>query len=246
MSCNDNAEWGSDNKVEFEVSKTDVSLFSRRRKILQAVDRVVVRIGEQSFVIKHEATKGLGFWLDPKLSFKTNFENRIASAKGALQRVASLTNSNGGLSVSLMWRSVVAAVISVALYGSEVWWRGQQDRLNKLQVQPNRQARAITGLLISTPLAFLRDHVCLPPTKNLLDHRQTRYAVRALSANGDHPAHQLLPANFRLSELYGYESATVQPSSIGWARPEKTHRLFGSRLAQQIVKYVRLRCRTRL
>jgi len=197
-------------------------------------------------VIKHEATKGLGFWLDPKLSFKTNFENRIASAKGALQRVASLTNSNGGLSVSLMWRSVVAAVISVALYGSEVWWRGQQDRLNKLQLQPNRQARAITGLLRSTPLAFLRDHVCLPPTKNLLDHRQTRYAVRALSANGDHPAHQLLPANFRLSELYGYESATVQPSSIGWARPEKTHRLFGSRLAQQIVKYVRLRCRTRL
>lgn len=117
----DTTQWGSDNKVEFEVSKTDVSLFSRRRKILQAVDRVVVRIGEQSFVIKHEATKGLGFWLDPKLSFKTNFENRIASAKGALQRVASLTNSNGGLSVSLMWRSVVAAVISVALYGSEVW-----------------------------------------------------------------------------------------------------------------------------
>jgi hypothetical protein len=42
-----------------------------------------------------------------------------------------------------------------------------------------------------------------------------------------------------LGELYGYESATVQPSSIGWTRPEKTHRLFGSRLAQQIVKHVK-------
>jgi hypothetical protein len=79
----------------------------------------------------------------------------------------------------------------------------------------------------------------LPSARDLLDHRQTRYATRALGANGDHPTHQLLPTNFRLGELYGYESATAQPSSIGWARPEKTHRLFGSRLAQQIVKHVK-------
>jgi hypothetical protein len=234
----DTMRWGLDNKVEFEVNKTEVLLFSRRRKILQAADKVVVRIGEQSFAIKHEATKWLGFWLDPKLSFKTHFENRMASAKGALQRVASLSRGNGGLSINLMRRVVVAAVTSVALYGSEVWWRGQQDREGKLQVLLNSQARAITGLLRSTPIVFLQRQACLPFARDLLDHRQTRYAVRALSANGDHSTHQLLPTNFRLGELYGYESATVQPSSIGWARPEKTHRLFGSRLAQQIVKHV--------
>jgi hypothetical protein len=235
----DTTQWGLDNKVEFEVSKTEVLLFSRRRKILQAADKVAVRIGEQSFAIKHEATKWLGFWLDPKLSFKTHFENRMASAKGAMQRVASLSRINGGLSINLMRRVVVAAVTSVALYGSEVWWRGQQDRENKLQLLLNRQARAITGLLRSTPLVFLRDQACLPSARDLLDHRQTRYAVRALGANGDHPTHQLLPANFRFGELYCYESATAQPSSIGWARPEKTHRVFGSRLAQQIVKHVK-------
>jgi hypothetical protein len=32
-----------------------------------------------------QATKWLGFWLDPKLLFKTHFENRMASAKSALQ-----------------------------------------------------------------------------------------------------------------------------------------------------------------
>jgi hypothetical protein len=232
-------QWGSDNKIELEVSKTEVLLFSRRRKVLQAADEVVVRIGEQSFKIKHEATKWLGFWLDPKLSFKTHFENRMASAKGARQRVASLSRSNGGLSINLMRRVVVAAVTSVALYGSEVWWRGQQDRENKLQVLLNSQAKAITGLLRSTPIVFLQGQACLPFARDLLDHRQTRYAVRALSANGDHPTHQLLPANFRLGELYGYEIATVQPSSIGWARQEKTHWRFGSRLAQQIVKHVK-------
>lgn len=40
-------------------------------------------------------------------------------------------------------------------------------------------------------------------------------------------------------ELYGYEETTVQPSSIGWTRPEKTHRLFGSRLAQQVIKHIK-------
>jgi hypothetical protein len=82
----------------------------------------------------------LGFWLDSKLSFRTHFEDRMASAKGALHRVASLSRSNGGLSIDLMRRVIVAAVTAVALYGSEIWWRGQQDRVNKLQVLSNSQA----------------------------------------------------------------------------------------------------------
>jgi hypothetical protein len=98
--------------------------FSRRGKVLQAAREAFLSIKEQSFSIKQEATRWLGFWLDSKLSFRTHFENRMASAKGALNRVASLSRSNGGLSVNLMPRVVVAAVTSVALYGSEVWWRG--------------------------------------------------------------------------------------------------------------------------
>jgi hypothetical protein len=89
-------QWGSDNKVKFEVSKTGVLLFSRRRKVLRAATDVVVRIGEQSFAMKQVVTKWLGFWLDPKLSFEIHFENRMASAKGALQRVASLSRNSGG------------------------------------------------------------------------------------------------------------------------------------------------------
>jgi hypothetical protein len=38
--------------------------------------------------------------------------------------------------------------------------------------------------------------------------------VHTLTADGDHPTHQLLPANFRLGELYRHEGATGQPSSI--------------------------------
>jgi len=162
----------------------------------------------------------------------------MTSAKGALQAVANLSKRNGGLSIMLMRRVVVAAVSSVALFGAEVWWRGQKDRERRLQLLINSQARATTGLLKSTPIAFLLKAACLPYSGDLLDQRQSLFAVRALSAAQDHPTHQLLPANFRFGELYRHEGATGHPSSVGWTRPDKAHRLFGSRLAQQVSKYV--------
>jgi hypothetical protein len=162
----------------------------------------------------------------------------MASARGVLDRVASLSRSNGGLPINLMRRVVDAASTSVALYGSEIWWRGQQDRLKNLQLLLNRQARAITGLLRSTTLAFIQQELCLPYAEDLHDYRQTKYAVGAFSAEGNHPTHQLLPANFRLGELYRHERATGQLSSTGWTRSDKTHRSFGSKLAQQVVKHV--------
>jgi hypothetical protein len=55
--ASDVIRWGLDNKVKFEVSKTEVLVFSKRRKILQAVKDVAIRIGEQTFTIKQGATK---------------------------------------------------------------------------------------------------------------------------------------------------------------------------------------------
>ncbi|KAI7349592.1 hypothetical protein KC320_g5991 [Hortaea werneckii] len=231
-------EWGAANKVEFEVSKTGVLIFSKRRKILQAAKQANVRIGEHSCPINQGATKWLGFWLDSKLTFKTHFENRITSARRALQAVASLSRRNGGLSIRLMRRVVIAAVSSVALFGAEVWWRGQKDLERRLQLLLNSQARTITGLLKCTPIAFLLQAACFPYAGDLLDQRQTRFATRALAAARDHPTHQLLPANFRFGELYRHEGATGQPSSVGWIRPDKAHRLFGSRLAQKVSRHV--------
>lgn len=47
-----------------------------------------------------------------------------------------------------------------------------------------------------------------------------------------------MPANFRFGELYRHEGATGLPSSVGWARADKAHRFFGSRLAQQVPRHV--------
>jgi hypothetical protein len=55
----DAMRWGSYNKVEFEVSKTEVLVFSRRRKVLWAAKDAVIRIGEQTFTIKRARPSGL-------------------------------------------------------------------------------------------------------------------------------------------------------------------------------------------
>lgn len=62
--------------------------------------------------------------------------------------------------------------------------------------------------------------------------------MRALGADGDYPTHQLLPANFRFGELHQHKGTTGQLSTTGWPRPEKTHRSFGSRFAQQVARHI--------
>jgi hypothetical protein len=112
--------WGDSNEFEFEISKTEVLLFSRQSKVLQAAKESRISIGEKQFSIDREATRWLSFWLDSKPSFKTHFEKRLTNAKAALQRIKGLSKSNSGLSVRLMRQVPVAAVNSVALYGVEV------------------------------------------------------------------------------------------------------------------------------
>ena len=206
--------WGRNNKVEFEISKTEVLVFSKRRKVLHASKEAVVRIGEQEFAIKQGATKWLGFWLDPKLSFKIHFIKRLTSAEATLQRITGLSGSHGGLTMRLIRRIVVAAVNSIALYGAEVWWRGQQDRAKRLQLLLNSQARTVTGLLPSTPVSTLLLATCLPRAEELLDYRQRRFAVRALAAPQEHSTHQLLPGNLRMGQLHRHEGTRERLSSV--------------------------------
>jgi hypothetical protein len=49
---------GSENKVEFEVGKTEIPVFSQRRKVFQAAKDAVVRVGEQTFATNKSVQVG--------------------------------------------------------------------------------------------------------------------------------------------------------------------------------------------
>lgn len=138
----------------------------------------------------------------------------------------------------LIRRIVIVAVDSIALYGAEVWWRGQQDRAKRLQLLLNSQTRIITGLLPSKPIPILLTAACLPRAEELLDYRQRRFAVRAVAAPQEHPTHQLLPADSRMGQSYRCEGARGRLSSVGRLDSEKNSPNAWGRRAQHVAKVV--------
>jgi len=61
----------------------------------------------------------------------------------------------------------------------------------------NRQARAITGMLRSTPVEPLVREAGLASAEALLEARKLRYITRLLSLPENHPAKEILPVSFR-------------------------------------------------
>jgi len=64
----------------------------------------------------------------------------------------------------------------------------------------NRQARAITGALKTTPIGPLVKEAALVPAVPLLNNRQRRFAMRALKLPTSHPINSLLPPTLRYGD----------------------------------------------
>jgi len=82
------------------------------------------------------------------------------------------------------------------MYGAELWWQGQKDRLAGIQLMIDRQAHTITGMLKSTRVWPLVREAGLTPAEALLEARQLRYTTRLVSLPENHPA-KILPVSFR-------------------------------------------------
>ncbi len=91
----------------------------------------------------------------------------------------------------------LAVVQSTALYGAELWWKGQKNHENALQHLLNRQARLITGMYPSTPVHPLLCEADLTPASIILDSQQRLYAYWLLSLPDEHPTKKILPISLR-------------------------------------------------
>lgn len=139
-----------------------------------------------------------------------------------------------GLAPGLVRRIQIAAIQSVALYGAELWWKGQKNYTGNLQKLINRQARAITGTLKTTPIAPLIREANLTPAEPLLDNRQQKYALRALKLPTNHPINSLLPPTLR------YGDGDAQPEeystlNLEWAG-QNPPRNISQRLARKLTE----------
>lgn len=126
----------------------------------------------------------------------------------------------------------LAVVQSTALYGAELWWKGQKNHEHTIQHLFNRQARSITGMYPSTLLHPLLSEAGLILASTLLDYRQRLYAYRLLSLPDEHPAKQILLISLRIGDGSS-QPGELPDNTLMWMQDTRPT-IYGQWLAWQI------------
>ena len=227
-------KWGSENNVSFDIDKTEAILFTRKKGILRHMNSYMLTINGQKISFNTKATYWLEIWLDSSLSLKEHYQKCLFKADQAEKRLRTISKPYK-LASGLIKRVQTAAVQSIALYGAELWWKGQKQAAEKLQKIINNQARAITGALKTSPVEALIENAYITPAEPLLDERQKRYAFRGVKQAISEPLNSLLPSTLK----YGDED--VQPGQysnedLEWANEKSKSKKLSQRLAKMLVK----------
>ncbi len=155
----------------------------------------------------------------------------MGKAKIAESRIKGLSKTYG-LPPALVRRIQVAAVQSIALFGAEIPWKNQKTYQNEIQKLINRQARSITGMYPSTPIAALMCESGLIPAHIMLDFRQRIYAYRLLSLPESIPTKDILPITLRRGDGNAQPEDQPELDSI-WASDQHIT-TYGQQLARQV------------
>jgi hypothetical protein len=67
--------WGLANNVSFEVNKTEVVVFTKKkgRLLRQSLSRAKITLDGRAITYNQDATRWLGIWLDNGLTLKTHY-----------------------------------------------------------------------------------------------------------------------------------------------------------------------------
>ena len=150
---NELSSWATSKGLGVNPEKTELVLFTRRYKIEQF--RLPV-LGGIELKLANEA-KYLGVFLDSKLSWKRNTQERLKRGLNAYYTCRNSIGKNWGLKpmvVNWIYTSVVRPILT---YGCLVWWEAMRigSRRNLLSKAQRCASIGITGAIRSTPQAAL-------------------------------------------------------------------------------------------
>jgi ribonuclease HI len=213
--------WGEANSVQFDPGKTEATLFSRAtgKRLKDQILKARVQVAGTLVAFSPKPIRWLGILLDPKLTLRDHYKHRLQAGQNTEKRVRVLCRARG-LPPNLAWRIQKATAQAVALFGAELWWQGQGDRLQGVQALINKQARAVTGMLRTSPIGPLIREAALEPAEALLDTKQRRYALRLLGLPPGQPVAEILPITIREGDTHAQPGE--QPlEDRAWATPTR-------------------------
>jgi hypothetical protein len=87
-------------------------------------------VGDREVLFNKEVTGWLGVRLDSQLTLKEHHAIRLKKGKNTMSRLRRLTGQVG-LSPVNCRKVMTACVQSVAMFGAELWWKGNQTQDTK-------------------------------------------------------------------------------------------------------------------
>jgi len=176
-------------------------------------------VGDNEVPFNKEATRWLGVWLDSQLKLRNHHAVRMKEGSKAMTRLQRLTGQMG-LSPVNCRKVMTACVQSTAMFGAELWWKGEQGGTSglakELQVLVSQEARATTGCFCTTNQGALAMEAGLRPAAAQLENRQRRFALRPLSLPQGERATEVVGANTAIGRRLG------SALNYTWTETEKT------------------------
>lgn len=177
-------QWGVENGITFEASKTELQYFHRKRRYVEPS----IDLANHS-IAANDCTKWLGVFFDRKLQFKEHLSKARIRARQVTDHLKQLCGTTFGASPVLLRQAVEACAFSTLLYGAETWYSKSttQQAIGQLQVAMNRGARAVLPVYRTTPSAALIRESGWGTAEAWLNRLRNRYTVRVAAADPDHP-----------------------------------------------------------
>jgi len=142
--------WAANNGVTFDHGRTETAIFRRKKTPPTAA----AAVGANTIPFNKEATQWLGVLLDFQPTLKDHQAIRLKNGKNAMARLHRLVRQMGPSPANCR-KAMTTFIQPVAMFGSELWWKGDQARgtigqANELQLLVNQEARATTGCFRTT------------------------------------------------------------------------------------------------
>ncbi|GJE97286.1 hypothetical protein PsYK624_135020 [Phanerochaete sordida] len=191
--------------LRIEADKTELMHFRNGRKPWR--ERVgddplgppvkVYSPGGETLIWPRKVVRYLGFFLDPKLSFREHIRHYTVKACSTVNSLRMLGNSVRGLSPQDKRRLYISNVVPVMCYGAQLWWHPRWLRkkyaADEMQKAQSRAARWISGAFRTTPVGALDMSAGLLPIKEQVNKFMRRACLRVHTLHRGHPLRAYLP-----------------------------------------------------
>ncbi|GJE96989.1 hypothetical protein PsYK624_131990 [Phanerochaete sordida] len=153
--------------------------------------------GSETLVWPRKVVRYLGFFLDPKLSFREHIRHYTVKACSTVNSLRMLGNSVRGMSPQDKRRLYISNVVPVMCYGAQLWWHPKWLRkkyaADEMQKAQSRAARWISGAFCTTPVGALDISAGLLPIKEQVNKFMRRACLRVHTLHRGHPLRAYLP-----------------------------------------------------